>query len=159
MKNNHQPKRTQSTVTIKNYEKHFETFASMINELKSLHPEVDYIFTNLSKENFDPTPVNAIFCLIDYVNGGRVPDVNTRANLPVALSFAANKASLKTMNFVSFSWSFKYNKDNTITDIVANFVTYSRGNNDSEELVNTINILTNKENGWKDITRTNKFEK
>ena len=159
MKSNHQPKRTQNPVTIKNYEKRFETFASMIEDLKSLHPEIDFIFKSLNENEYKATPVNAIFCLIDYVNDNRVPDVDTRSNLPIALSIAANKASLKTTNFVSFSWSFKYNKDNTITDIVANFATYSKGNNDSEELVNTINILTNKENGWKDITRTNKFEK
>lgn len=135
-------------VTITNYEKHFNDFASMIIELKSIHPEIDLIFGIMEEDAI--TPVDSILCLIDYCSNGRIPDALTGANLPCALSFSANRASVKTMHFISFGYNFKYNRDKEITDIVANVAVYSKENN-SEELLNTIDILTNKENGWKEM--------
>lgn len=138
-------------VTITNYEKKFEDFASMIKELESLHPEIDSIFNQLPDEEINP--VNAIFCLIDYMNTGLVPDVLTGTNLPSALSFSANRANLKTIFFISFGWSFKYSRNKEISDIVATITTYSKENNNPEALQYTMDVVSNAANGWTVVSK------
>lgn len=146
-----------AALNIKNFEKKFETFEKMIEELKSLHSEFNKLFANLGTD-YETTPLNAIFCLVDYMNDGHIPNALTGDNLPCALSISANRASLKTTQFISFNWNFKYNRDKEITDVTANVAVYMRDKN-TEELEYTLSKLSNTENGWKDITRNTKVEK
>lgn len=158
MKNNYNNNK-KATLNAKNFEKKFETFEDMIEELKCVNTDFKEVFASIGNNgDYEITPLNAIFCLIDYMNNGNIPNVLTGENLPTAVSISANKASLKTAHFTSFKWSFKYNKEKELSDITAVITVFLRDKN-SESVEETLNLLASEESGWKElvVTNTNKF--
>ena len=133
-KPNQNTQRPRSKMTTLSYEKAFETFEGMIDELKTLHPELAEIF------KYEETNVaGAIYDVLRYFND-HMPNVQQKANIPMSVSISANKLTLKTTKFFSFEWNFKYDKDGNISDIVATVTAFVRERN-FEELDAMIEIL------------------
>ena len=129
--NNQKPRPKMTTTS---YEKAFETFEGMIEELETLHPEFKEIFNG---EEVSIT--NAINEVLIYFND-HIPDPQQKTNIPMNVSISANRLSLKTNKFFSFEWNFKYDKEGNISDIVATVTTFNRERN-FEELDAMIEIL------------------
>lgn len=131
-----------------NYEKSFEMFSDMIDELKTIHDEIDSIF-QYSQETIN----EATGDLLDYFNSN-APDIINRTNLQTALSFSSNKASLKTNKFFAIKWRFKYDQNGFITNLVGGVTVFTRGNKDTDEIKDMIDYLNNADNGWKVVEHT-----
>lgn len=141
--------RTKIKLKVTNYEKKFETFTDMIKELKTLHPEMNNIFT-YDEENVYPK--DAADDVLTYFSNNH-PDIIERTNLPVAISVSSNKVSLKTNKFFSFKWQFKYDRNGFASDIIANIFVYEKGDKISRETQDMLNHLNAEENGWAIIER------
>ena len=142
MKNNKKPAKTR--MIIKNYEKKFENFEEMVNNLRILHPEMDNIFVYENYENVNPKDV-AQDVLHYFANN--MPDVVERLNLPVYMSISANNVALKTTKFFALKWQFKYDENGFIVDLSATVTTFSKDRN-PEALEAMISALEYSENGW-----------
>ena len=123
-----QKPRTKVRMNATSYEKEFETFEEMIEELKSLHPELTEIFTI---ETTDADSFNVMANVLQYF-ANNVPDVVERNNLPVSLNVSANRVLLKTAKFFSLEYSFKYDKEGKISDLLATVTTFTRDENPAE---------------------------
>ena len=135
-KPNQHNQKPKAKMTITSYEKSFETFERMIEEFKTLHPEFPEIF------NYEEVNINtAIYDVLRYFNE-HIPNVQERINIPMNVSISANKLSMKTNKFFSFEWSFKYDKEGNISDIVAAITVFTKERN-YEELDAMIEILKN----------------
>ena len=136
------PNNTKMQVT--SYEKEFNSFAEMINELKEVHPEIKNIFKYDEEE---VSPVNAASDVTEYFLHN-APDVINRTNLPVALSISSNKMSLKTNKFFAIKWRFKYDTNGFVTDLVAGVSVFTK-DKVSETIKNTLEYFKDENNGWK----------
>ena len=123
-----QKPRTKVRMNATSYEKEFETFEEMIEELKSLHPELTEIFTI---ETTDADSFNVMANVLQYF-ANNVPDVVERNNLPVSLNVSANRVLLKTAKFFSLDYSFKFDKVGKISDLLATVTTFTRDENPAE---------------------------
>lgn len=123
-----QKPRTKVRMNATSYEKEFETFEEMIEELKSLHPELTEIFTI---ETTDADSFNVMANVLQYF-ANNVPDVVERNNLPVSLNVSANRVLLKTAKFFSLEYSFKYDKEGKISDLLATVTTFTKDENPAE---------------------------
>ena len=129
---------------IKNYEKKFENFKEMVDNLKILHPEMNNIFIYEDYENVNPKEV-AQDVLQYFANN--MPDVIERLNLPVYMSISANNVSLKTTKFFAFKWQFKYDENGFIIDLTTTVTTFNKERN--PEALDAMNsALEYPENGW-----------
>lgn len=125
-------------MTVAFYEKAFESFVDMVKELKTLHPEFCEIFNNPEEEM---NAEWAIFDALSYFNNNS-PVINERKNLPVSINITSNKVALKTNKYFSIEWTFKYDKDANISNLVATIGTFTKLKN-SDELNAMIEILNN----------------
>ena len=123
-----QKPRTKARMTANSYEKEFDTFEEMITELKSLHPELAEIFV-INPEDADSFMVMSN--TLQYF-ANNAPDVLERQNLPVSISISANRVVLKTAKFFTLEYSFKYDKEGNITDLLATITTFTREQNPDE---------------------------
>ena len=137
--------------TILTYEKSFSDFEAMIIELRALHPELSNIFCYDYDED-EYTPEYAIVDILNYF-GQNYPNINTRANLPVALSVSSNIIKYKTNNFYAFKYEFKYDRNGYISDVKAEVTVYSRDERNTNEINNMIDILSNE---WNKVTYNKK---
>ena len=149
MKNNNNKFKKQQLAVV-NYEKKFDTFNGMIKEIKTIHPIINEIFNYSDGEI---TPLSAIVNIVNYAEN-HLPDAMERKNLPFAFSISANKAYIKTDEYISIRWKFTFNKDKTISDVYALISLFSKDNNPNGEInettINTINAKANLNNaGWK----------
>ena len=131
MKNNKnfkQKPKTKARMIANSYEKEFETFEEMITELKSLHPEFNLIFTD-HEEKVDSYTAMA---MVSNYFAENAPDVENRKNLPVSVTMSANRVVLKTAKFFSLEYSFKYDREGVITDLVATVTTFTKDENPAE---------------------------
>lgn len=136
------PVKKQSNMKITTYEKSFESFTEMIDELKTLHPEMQNIFIYNDEE---VNPVDSASDVLEYFSKN-TPNIITGKNLPVSLSISANNILLKTAKYFSIKWKFKYDKDGNISDIYSNVTVFDREDKNSEEINTMIELLQN--NGW-----------
>ena len=123
-------------MTVTMYEKAFESFTEMIDALRGIHPEFENIFI------YDDSVVLPTDSAIDVMNyfAKNFPNATERKNIPVTISISANKVSMKTSKFFSFEWSFKYDKEGNISDLVSIITTFTREKN-FEDLDNMISKL------------------
>lgn len=130
MRNNKQYDKTKTKPRMKTtyFEKAFNSLAEMISELKTLHPEFVVIFPY---EDEVVTPKDASSDVLKYFENF-LPDVISGKNLPISISVAANKVSLKTLAFFSISWKFTYDRSGEISDLVATICTYTKEKNHPE---------------------------
>ena len=135
-KNSNRPK-AKAKMTITSFEKEFESFGNMINEFKTLHPEFVNIFIH---EETNTAEAAAYDVLEYYINN--VPNVVERTNLPLSITVTANKVALKTCKFFSFEWSFTYDKEGTISNLVATISVFTKEKN-TEDVDKLMNTLTN----------------
>ena len=124
-------------MTVTFYEKAFSSFLEMIEEFKKLHPEFSEIFNN--NDDNEMYADWAASDVLDYYKRN-IPVIDQRKNLLMTVSIAANKVSLKTNKFFSVEWSFKYDRNCNISDLVAVITTFTKDNN-PEELNAMIDIL------------------
>lgn len=104
-----------ANVVVTNYQRNFDNFFDMIDELKLIHPEInDNIFNNGTIVKVE----DALDDIIDYVTRNR-PSITERTNLGISLNLSANRLTLKTTKSFSFGWRFKYDRENNITDVVS----------------------------------------
>lgn len=136
--------RPKMTMTL--YSKEFESFSSLIEELKSLHPEFAEIFTYEENSNH---PTDAADDVLKYFLKHN-PNVVKRENLPMSVNVTANRVALKTNKFFSIEWIFKYTREGFITDLVATISTFTKEQN-PEELDNMITKLG--EMSWNIVER------
>lgn len=129
---------------VNNFEKEFNTFTDMVNELKEVNEEIKNIFTY---DEYEVLPVNATADVVNYFLNN-VPDVVNRANLPVALSVSSNKMSLKTSKFFAIKWRFNYDANGFVTDLVAGISVFTR-DKVSKAISETLDYLKDENNGWK----------
>lgn len=134
---------------VNNFEKEFENFTDMVNELKTIHPEIKNIFTY---DEDEVLPQNATADVVNYFLNN-YPDVVNRSNLPVAVSASSNKVSLKTNKFFAIKWKFKYDANGFVTDLVAGFSVFSRDKL-TKTLSDTLDYLKDENNGWKVVEDT-----
>ncbi len=123
-----QKPRTKAKMLANSYEKEFETFEEMIEEFKSLHPEFTEIFTINAEDADSFTTMSNV---LQYF-ANNAPDVVERNNLPVSITVSANRVALKTAKFFSFEFSYKYDKEGNITDLLATVTTFTREQNPAE---------------------------
>lgn len=145
-----QKPRTKVRMLASSYEKEFETFEEMVREFKSLHPELNEIFA-INPEDADS--FTTMSSVLQYF-ANNAPDVIEANNLPVSITVSANRVMLKTAKFFSFEFSYKYNKEGIITDLLATVTTFTRDRNPAE-----LNEMLEKLNeGWsvKDTNNNNK---
>lgn len=121
-----QKPKTKVRMNANSYEKEFETFEEMIEELKSLHPTFVEIFEETETDSF-----GIMSSVLQYF-AVNAPDVIERNNLPVNISVSANRVVLKTAKFFSFEYSFKYDKEGNITDLLSTVTTFTRDENPAE---------------------------
>ena len=140
-----QKPKTKARMLAKSYEKEFETFEDMIIELKSLHPE----FTEIFVEDTEADAFGVMTRVLQYF-AVNVPDVLERNNLPVSLNMSANRALLKTAKFFSFEYSFKYDKEGHISDLLATVTTFTREQNPAELDEMIVKLLE----GWSEKENT-----
>ena len=131
--NNRKPK---ARMTTTSFEKEFTSIADMVDEFKTLHP----IFLDIFVHDHTDTPDQAAYDVVEYYLNN-VPNVTTRTNLPLALTVSANKVSLKTMKFFSVEWSFNYDREGNISNLVATITVFTKEKN-SEETDKLMNTLT-----------------
>lgn len=124
--NRTQRPKTKTRMIANAYEKEFETFEEMIEELKSLHPTFVEIFEETEADSF-----SVMSSVLQYF-AENAPDVLERNNLPVNISVSANRVALKTAKFFSFEYSFKYDKEGNISDLVATVTTFTKDENPAE---------------------------
>ena len=132
MKNNKnfkQKPKTKARMIANSYEKEFETFEEMIVELKSLHPEFNLIFGDSSEDKVDSYTAMA---MVSNYFAENAPDVENRKNLPVSVTMSANRVVLKTAKYFSFEYSFKYDREGNITDLLVTVTTFTRDENPAE---------------------------
>ena len=129
------PKNQKPKMTVTLYEKAFESISTMIEELKTLHPE----FSNIFPYEDTATPRAAAYDVIKYFEDN-LPDIETRSNLPMNIYVSSNRITLKTNMFFSIEWTFKYDREANITDLVATVTTFTKEQN-SEELTSMIDKL------------------
>lgn len=141
-------KQSKPKLIVTNFEKRFASFTEMINEFKTLHPEMTVIFDQNDEEVL---PKYAAEDVLHYFTQNE-PDVIDRLNLPVSVSISANAVILKTAKFFSISWKFKYDREGNVTDLTAMITTFGR-ERDSDELHSMIRNLKDNSNGWRIITR------
>lgn len=127
-KNFKQKPKTKARMIANSYEKEFESFEEMITELKSLHPEFNLIFTD-HEENVDSYSTMA---MVSNYFAENAPDVENRKNLPVSVTMSANRVVLKTAKFFSLEYSFKYDREGNISDLVATVTTFTKDVNPVE---------------------------
>lgn len=121
-----QTNKPKMTMTL--YSKEFESFSSLVEELKTLHPEFDNIFTYEENSNH---PMDAADDILKYFLKNN-PNVIERTNLLMAVSVSATRATLKTNKFFTIEWSFKYTREGFITDLVATISTFTKEQNPEE---------------------------
>ena len=134
-----------ANVIVTNYERKFDNFFDMIDELKVIHPEInDNIFNNGTIVKVE----DALDDIIDYITRNR-PSIMERTNLGVSLNISANKVTLKTNKSFSFGWRFKYDKDANVTDVVAFISVFTKENVKLfEDIQNMIDTL---ESNWEKV--------
>ena len=149
MKKQYDKSKTKPRMTASFYEKAFDSFNSMVDELRNLHPEFSHIFTYAETN----TSLDAAADAVNYFKNN-MPNVATRENIPTSISVNANRVLLKTNKFFSIEWSFKYDREGNITDLVATIATFTKDRN-AEELETMIEVL---KNSWsvKEITGKDK---
>lgn len=130
---NQKPQKPKLVIT--NYEKPFETLEQMVEELKTLHTEFTEIFYYDSYEDVSPNAL--IDDAIEYFKKN-CPDVVEGKNLPVSISVNANGVTLKTSKFFTVKWSYKYDRNGFITDIVSAITVFSREDYDRSEFENKL---------------------
>ena len=123
-----QKPKTKARMIANAYEKEFDTFEEMITDLKTLHPEFTEIFV-INPEDADSF---AVMSDVSQYFADNAPDVLERRNLPVSISMYANRVVLKTAKFFTLEYSFKYDKEGMITDLLATVTTFTREQNPVE---------------------------
>lgn len=134
---------------INTYEKKFESFNEMIDELRSLHSEIS---DNIFQYEINNTK-DAMNDILRYYSDN-IPDITEKVNLHSSLTISANKVVLKTNKFFTIGWKFKYNKDGEISELVATVSTFTRENVENNvELQGMIDTIETPENGWSLLER------
>ena len=123
-----QKPRTKVRMLASSYEKEFETFEEMVREFKSLHPELNEIFA-INPEDADS--FTTMSSVLQYF-ANNAPDVIEANNLPVSITVSANRVMLKTAKFFSLEFSYRYNKEGIITDLLATVTTFTKDQNPAE---------------------------
>lgn len=124
--NKQQKPKAKVRMNLTSYEKEFETFEEMIEEFKSLHPTFEEIFQDTEADSF-----NVMSSVLQYF-ALNAPDVIEKNNIPVSINVSANRVALKTAKFFSFDYTFKYDREGHITDLVATVTTLTKDVNPVE---------------------------
>lgn len=132
-------------VKVTTYENRYESLEQMVNDLITIHPEIDKIFNLEDAERITPRFLHDE--ALEYFTLNE-PNVVEGINLPVAISITANGVSLKTAKFFTLKWNFKYDRNSGfVTDVVASISVFVKDPNKiGKALANMINIL---EDEWK----------
>lgn len=139
-------KTTKPRMIATNYEKKFETLKQMVEELKTLHPEMSNIFADTDYPELYPCDLMAN--ALGYFNEN-MPNIVDKVNLPVSLSVNASKVILKTCKFFTLAWKFFYDENGFVTDIVTTITTFTKEKGRiNEDLEAMCNMINNQENGW-----------
>ena len=139
---NRKPRTEKEKIVITTYEKKFEDFFVMIDEMRALHPEID---ENIFAGQEVGSVTEALKLVTGYFNEC-VPDLSDKKNLNCSLTVSANKVVLKTNKFFTIAWKYKYDRESNISDIVANITLFTReGYKLYEDIANMVNIL---EESW-----------
>ena len=126
--------------TITTYQKAFDDFAAGIDELRSIDP---FIASILGEEEL--TPDTAAKKMIEaYTNN--VPSLENRENIFWSLNSSATKCIVKTNNYISFGWQFKYNAKNKEEVELSNIVMKVTILRENQEITSKA-----KELGWEEI--------
>lgn len=144
---NKKPKRDSKPVNVivTNYEKKFDNFFDMVDDLRAIHPEIN---NNIFNGGNIVKVEDALDDIINYIINNR-PSITERTNLGVSLNLSANKLTLKTTKSFSFGWRFKYDKDGNTSDVVAYVSIFSKENAKVyEDIQDMINIL---EKDWEKV--------
>jgi hypothetical protein len=137
------------SLSMKVYEKSFETLNEMLEEFKALHPEMSDIFKYDYKDTINPKEIGND--ILEYFVDN-APDIVEGKNLPLTVSVSANSAVLKTAKFFSFRYSFKYDQNGFVTDIKAAVTVFIRERN-TEDLEIMLDMLANEDNGWAKVEK------
>lgn len=102
---------------ITTYKKSFDDFATGINELKG----ISSVAANILGVEEELTPTTASQKVMDAF-ANHFPSVESGENIFWSVDISASKCVVKTNEYVSFGWKYRYNKDRktgkvTISDI------------------------------------------
>lgn len=140
----------QNKLMVTTYQKKFESFKQMVDEYKTLHPELRNIFL-YDEENVYPT--DAADDVLKYFTDN-YPDSVKGVNLPVSVSISANRVNLKTAKFFSIGWQFKYDRNGYITNIDAIITVFTRNDGkNSKDLEDMIKTLDDAHSDWYVVTK------
>ena len=145
MRPNSKQKNTKQKLTVTIYQKVFNTIDEMIKEFRDLHPE----FVNIFKYEENSYPDQVSNDVLLYFSNNH-PDIANRTNLAASVNVSANKVSLKTNKYFSVEWSFKYDKEGNISNLVSTIGVFTKEKN-HEDLDNLITNLNNY--SWEVITK------
>lgn len=139
------PRPSNSKLTTNVYEKKFNSFKEMVDELKTIHPEFGNIFIYDDEE---VAPKDAADDVLAYFSKN-APDVINRKCLPVSVSISSNRVTLKTAKFFTVGWQFKFDKNGFISDLSVRLTTFTKDDKVSDTMANMIECLENSEDWTK----------
>lgn len=141
MKNQNKNQSPKQKITSSTYVKKFESIDEMIQEFKSLHPELEYMFP-LEEHNL----TQALCYLSDYA-ANVLPDIENRKYLFNSYLISANRVFVKLHCYFAFGWKLRYDKEGNVSDIEATIITYTKAKN-HDDLTNMIHMINSDGSEW-----------
>lgn len=122
------------------YKKRFENFSDGVNEMRTISSIFNELVESFYYDVIDNdgkieefSPDDLAMCFYDYIRDNKFPSIHLKDTRFWSISVAANKLYIKTGYKITFGWQFKYKRDQSSGEYVADtydFVISDIGNDD-----------------------------